>query len=164
MECILNAIELLKRQHRQIQELFERFERAQGPEQQSIADAIADKVAVHSAIEEQHFYPATRTARTEEFLREAVEEHLSAKRVIADILDSSPSDPQFHAKVKVLKEQIERHVREEEGELFPKVQKLFSKDELLDLAVVMQDTAEDLEKGAPRESIAAETFAPSSID
>jgi hemerythrin-like domain-containing protein len=84
--------------------------------------------------------------------------------VIADILDSSPSDPQFSAKVRVLKEQIERHVKEEESELFPKVQKLFSKDELEDLAVVMQDTAEDLEKGAPRESIAAETGAPSSID
>jgi hemerythrin-like domain-containing protein len=160
----LNAIELLKHQHRQVEELFEKFERARGSQQQSIADAIADKLAVHAAIEDQHFYPATRTARTEDLLREAVEEHLSAKRVIADILDSDPSDPQFSAKVKVLKEQIEHHVKEEETELFPKVQKLFSKDELEDLAVVMQDTAEDLEKGAPRESIPGETQAPSSID
>jgi hemerythrin-like domain-containing protein len=160
----LNAIELLKHQHREVEELFEKFERAQGSQQQSIADAIADKLAVHAAIEEQHFYPATRTARTEDLLREAVEEHLSAKRVIADILDSDPSDPRFSAKVNVLKEQIEHHVKVEETELFPKVQKLFSKDELEDLAVVMQDTAEDLEKGAPRESIPGETGAPSSID
>jgi hemerythrin-like domain-containing protein len=159
----LNAIEFLKHQHREVEELFEKFECAQGSQQQSIADAIADKLAVHAAIEEQHFYPATRTARTEDLLREAVEEHLSAKRVIADILDSDPSDPQFSAKVNVLKEQIEHHVKVEETQLFPKVQKLFSKDELEDLAVVMQDTAEDLEKGAPRESIPGETGAPSSI-
>ncbi|GAC1336353.1 MAG: hemerythrin domain-containing protein [Myxococcales bacterium] len=160
----MNAIELLKKQHREVEDLFEKFDGAKGPQQQAIAETIADKLAVHAAIEEQHFYPATKTARTEDLLREAVEEHLSAKRVIADILDCDPADPQFVAKVKVLKEQIEHHVKEEEGELFPKVQKLFSKDELEDLAVVMQDTAEDLEKGAPRESVPAQTGAPSPID
>lgn len=160
----MNAIELLKQQHREVEDLFEKFESAPGAQKQKIADAIADKLAIHASIEEQHFYPATKTARTEDLLREAVEEHLSAKRVIADILDTDPSDPQFTAKVKVLKEQIEHHVEEEETELFPKVQKLFSKDELEDLAVVMQDTAEDLEKGAPREAVPGETGAPSPID
>ena len=160
----MTAIELLKQQHREVEKLFEKIEQAEGDEKKSLADEISDKLAVHAAIEEQHFYPATKSARTEDLLREAVEEHLSAKRLIADLLDCQPDDDQFDAKITVLKEQIGHHVQEEEGELFPKVQKLFSKDELEDLAVVMEDAAQELEQGAPREKVPAETGAAAPID
>jgi hypothetical protein len=105
-----------------------------------------------------------RTTRTEQLLREAVEEHLSAKRLLADLIQTDPGDPQFDAKVKVLKEQIQHHVDEEESQLFPKVLNLISTQELEDLAVVMQDAAEELEQGEPREIIPLETRAPSSIE
>jgi len=160
----LNAIDMLKQQHREVEELFARAEKAGGEEKRDLANTIADKLAVHVSIEEKHFYPATRTTRTEALLREAVEEHLSAKRLLADLIGTDPDDPQFDAKVKVLKKQIQHHVEEEEGQLFPKVLKLISTQELEDLAVVMQDTAEELEQGKPRESIPLETRAPSSIE
>jgi hemerythrin superfamily protein len=113
---------------------------------------------VHAAIEEKHFYPATKNARTEELLQEAVEEHLSAKRLIADMMEMSSDDPQFDAKLSVLEEQIEHHVEEEEKELFPKVRKMLAKEELEDLGIVMEDMAEELKaSGAPRESVPAET-------
>ncbi|TMA40568.1 MAG: hemerythrin domain-containing protein, partial [Deltaproteobacteria bacterium] len=104
------------------------------------------------------FYPATKNARTEELLQEAVEEHLAAKRLIADLLEMSVDDPQFDAKVAVLKENVEHHIEEEEEELFPKVKKMLKEEELEDLGVVMEDMAEDLKAaGAPRESVPAET-------
>ena len=154
----MNAIDLLEKQHREVEQLFKKFEKAEGEEEkQSLFEEIGDKLAVHAGIEEKHFYPATRTARTEDELREAVEEHLSVKRIIADLLEMEPSNPQFEPKVLVLKEQVEHHVEEEEEELFPKVKKMLSRDELDDLGTVMEDLAQELEAGAPRESVPAET-------
>jgi hemerythrin superfamily protein len=154
----VNAIDLLKQQHDEVKALFKKIERAEGDEKEELFDRIADALAMHAAIEEQHFYPATKDDRTEELLHEAVEEHLSVKRIIADMLEMEPSDPQFDAKCKVLEEQVEHHVEEEEGDLFPKVKKMLSKDELEDLGVVMEDTAEELKaEGAPREQVPAET-------
>ena len=82
---------------------------------------------------------------------------IGRKRIIADLLEMEPSNPQFEPKVLVLKEQVEHHVEEEEEELFPKVKKMLSRDELDDLGTVMEDLAQELEAGAPRESVPAET-------
>ena len=154
----MDAIELLKTQHGEMKGLFKRIEMAEEDEEQDLFEQLADALAVHAAIEEKHFYPATKNARTEELLQEAVEEHLSAKRLSADLMEMSPEDPQFDAKLSVLEEQIEHHVEEEENELFPKVRKMLEKEELEDLGVVMEDMAEELKaSGAPRESVPAET-------
>ena len=161
----MNAIDLLKQQHREVEKLFKKIEKAGPDEKEKLFDGLGDALAVHAAIEEQHFYPATKDARTEELLEEAVEEHLSVKRIIADLLEMEPDDAQFDAKIKVLQEQVEHHVEEEEGELFPKVQKLHSKDELEDLGVLMEQTAEELkEQGAPRMEVPKETGAAAPID
>ena len=154
----MDAIELLKTQHEEVKAMFKKIEKAEDEEKQDLFEQIADALAVHAAIEEKHFYPATKNARTEELLQEAVEEHLSAKRLIADLMEMSPEDPQFDAKVAVLEEQIEHHVEEEEKELFPKVRKMIGKEELEDLGMVMEDMAEELKaSGAPRGSVPAET-------
>ena len=161
----MNAIDLLKKQHVEARKLFKEIEKAGPEEKEQLFDDLADALAVHAAIEEQHFYPATKDARTEELLQEAVEEHLSAKRIIADLLEMEPDDPQFDAKIKVLQEQIEHHVEEEETELFPKVQKLHSKDEMEDLGVSMEQTAEEMkEQGAPRMEVPKETGAAAPLD
>jgi len=161
----VNAIDLLKQQHREVERLFKKIEKAGPEEKEKLFDELADALAVHAAIEEQHFYPATKDARTEELLEEAVEEHLSVKRIIADLLEMEPDDAQFDAKMKVLQEQVEHHVEEEEKELFPKVQKLHSKDELEDLGVLMEQTAEELkEQGAPRMDVPKETGTAAPLD
>jgi hemerythrin superfamily protein len=161
----VNAIDLLKQQHREVEKLFKKMEKAGPDEKEKLFDELADSLAVHAAIEEQHFYPATKDARTEELLQEAVEEHLSVKRIIADLLEMEPDDPQFDAKITVLQEQVEHHVEEEEKELFPKVQKLHSKDELEDLGVLMEQTAEELkEQGAPRMEVPKETGSAAPLD
>ena len=161
----MNAIDLLKQQHREVEKLFKKIEKAGPDEKEQLFDELADSLAVHAAIEEQHFYPATKDARTEELLQEAVEEHLSVKRIIADLLEMEPDDAQFDPKITVLQEQVEHHVEEEEGELFPKVQKLHSKGELEDLGVLMEQTAEELkEQGAPRMEVPKETGTAAPID
>ena len=154
----MDAIELLKTQHDEAKALFRKIEKADEGQKGVLFDELADALAVHAAIEEKHFYPATKSARTEELLQEAVEEHLSVKRIIADLLELEPSDAQFDAKISVLKEQVEHHVEEEEGELFPKVKKMLSEDDLEDLGVVMEDMGDELKsEGAPREQVPAET-------
>lgn len=76
----------------------------------------SDRLSAHASIEERYFHPAAKAQDTEALLREAAEEQLSAKRLIADLLDLEPSDEEFDAKMQVLQEQIEHHVEEEEGE------------------------------------------------
>jgi hemerythrin superfamily protein len=155
----MNAIDLLEQQHREVKTLFKKFAKAQArAEKRRLFEQIADDIAVHTAIEEKHFYPATKSARSGDSLQEAVEEHLQAKRLITDLLEMDVDDSQFDAKMIVLREEIDQHVEEEESELFPKVEKLLADDELEDLGMVMEDLADELrEGGSPRDQMPAET-------
>jgi|SRR6187551_318334 hemerythrin superfamily protein len=155
----MNAIKLLKQQHREVEALFKQLEKAKSARpRQKAFEQIADKLAVHATIEERHFYPSVKRRQTEDSLLEAVEEHLGVKRVIADMLELDGSDETFEAKAKVLKDLVEHHVEEEEKELFPKVQKLLDADELEAIGEQMASTMEDLlESGNPREAVPSET-------
>src|SRR3954469_10439212 len=149
----MNAIDLLKKQHEEAKELLSALEEAEVEDKEELFEKLADALAMHAAIEEQHFYPATKDDRTEELLQEAVEEHLSVKRLIADLLDMPPSEAQVDAKVKVLKEQLEHHIEEEESELFPEVKKAHRAQELDDLGALMEATAAELEQSEPRHQV-----------
>jgi hemerythrin superfamily protein len=162
-----DAIDMLKGQHREVDSLFKKFE-ALGDgatkTKQGIFEQIADALAMHATIEERHFYPAVKAKRTEDILLEALEEHLGIKRVIADLLKIEASNETFDAKVKVLKEQVEHHVEEEESDLFPKVRKALDKEELKEVGALMQKTMQALiEKGEPRKAVPAETREATSL-
>jgi len=155
----MNAIEMLKAQHREVEDLFKEIEEAEdaGAKDQ-LFTRIADKLAVHAAIEEHNFYPSVKAKRTEDILLESLEEHLAIKRVLADLLEIDSLDETFDAKIKLLKEEVQHHVKEEEGDLFPKVRKILSKDDLDVIAQQMLAEQEELEEvGDPRNSIPAET-------
>lgn len=154
----IDAISMLVEQHHEVDELFEQIEDADEPaEKQRLFEQLADSLAMHTAIEEKHFYPAVREKRTEDILMESLEEHLQAKRILADLLKVKPTDPVFEAKMKVLQEEIEHHVEEEESELFPKVKRIMNKDELIALAQEMEATQAEMEGHQPRLHIPAET-------
>ncbi|HZL20351.1 MAG TPA: hemerythrin domain-containing protein [Polyangia bacterium] len=155
----MNAIELLKSQHRAVEKLFDQIDKAKtAGAKQKLFDQLADSLAVHAAIEEHQFYPAARAKRTEDMLFEALEEHVGIKRVIKDLMDIAADDPTFDAKIKVLSEQVEHHVGEEEKDLFPKVKKILSAQELDILAQNMTAEQSELEEnGEPRDAIAGET-------
>ncbi len=153
----MNAIKLLKEQHREVEELFEQFEKAKTSDTKlKLFETIADKLAAHAKIEEQYFYPETKKARTEDQLREAVEEHLAVKRIIADLLEMKPDDEQFDAKMKVLEEQVEHHVEEEEKELFPESEKIFGQRRLEELGAIMEQESEILLETEPRKEVPKE--------
>ncbi len=165
----MNAIELLKQQHREVDGLFEEFEKAGDravKTRQRLCMQIADALAVHASIEEQIFYPEAKesTEKVEDLLRESVEEHLSVKRLLAEILETDAEDAQLEARITVLKEQVQHHVEEEEKELFPKVKKACSAEQLEEMGGRMERMAKQLEEeGHPSRSIPEETDHPAPI-
>ena len=114
-EEFTDAIMLLKHDHREVEELFEKFEKAKGDgKKQQIAEQICTELKIHSMIEEEIFYPAFRGKIEDDLLDEAYVEHDGAKVLINDIMSGGAEEEFYDAKVKVLQEQIEHHVEEEE--------------------------------------------------
>ena len=110
-----DAIALLKEDHRKVEDLFEQFEKARGDERkQKLALEICKELTIHTMIEEEIFYPACEGKVEEDLLKESFVEHDAAKVLIAEIQGGEPSEDFYEAKVKVLKEEIEHHVEEEE--------------------------------------------------
>lgn len=120
-----DAIQLLRADHRKVQELFGQFEKARDEGRKAeLAENICAELKVHAQIEEEIFYPAARDAlKDEDLLDEAAVEHASAKDLIAQIEQTQPSEELFNAKVTVLGEYIKHHVKEEQNELFRKLKR-----------------------------------------
>lgn len=120
-----DAIALLKDDHRKVEKLFKDYESAKGEgRKEKLARQISLELTIHTTIEEEIFYPACNGKVDEDLLKEAYVEHDAAKLLMAEIeAGSGESDDFFDAKVQVLGEQIDHHVKEEEGELFPEVRK-----------------------------------------
>ncbi|SEL99149.1 Hemerythrin-like domain-containing protein [Stigmatella aurantiaca] len=135
----MDAIALLKADHKTVETLFRKFEKAGDNAKKlkrKLVDQIIRELAVHAVIEEQVFYPAIRAkaGKLEPQVLEALEEHHVAKWLLSELDSLPPEAERFDAKVSVLMENIRHHVKEEEEELFPKVRKAFSPRELKDMA------------------------------
>lgn len=125
-----DAIELLTTDHREVKALFKEYDKlvkadSDAGAKQVVAAQICVMLTAHATAEEEIFYPAAREVLGDDadLVDEADVEHASAKELIAQIEAGSPDDPLYDAKVKVLGEYIDHHVKEEEGEMFPKVRK-----------------------------------------
>jgi len=157
----MDAIDYLLKQHRELEALLEQaMEAGDGDDARRLYERAADHLTMHMTAEEQVFYPAVRANRTEDILLESLEEHLSLKRVMADLLPMQPSDRNWEAKLHVLKEQAEHHHEEEEEHLFPKVRKLIDAEQRQALGREMIELERKLEKrGEPRERVSGQTDA-----
>jgi len=126
-ETSQDAIALLKADHREVEDLFEQFEKARTDDRKlELAASICNALTVHTTIEEEIFYPAFFEATEDKELHhEAEVEHAGAKKLIAQIEASGPEDDYYDAKVKVLSEMIKHHVKEEEqpGGMFAEARK-----------------------------------------
>jgi hemerythrin superfamily protein len=124
-----DAIKLLKADHKMVAELFEEYEDGKdsmsAPQKKKLATQICEELANHTLVEEELFYPAVaekmKDDEMEGMLAEALVEHTSLKRLIADIEDAKPGSAEYDALVEVLGEYTEHHVKEEEAEMFPRV-------------------------------------------
>jgi hypothetical protein len=155
----VNAIELLRSQHDEVEELIEEIEDSDDPGQKAeLFQELADKLAAHSAIEEKIFYPSVMTQDTREQLIEATEEHLAVKRLLADMMELDCDDEHFDAKLTVLKENVRHHAHdEEEDKLFLEVEAMMDEDDLAALGNEMLAMFEQLIERAPRQNVPAET-------
>jgi hemerythrin superfamily protein len=122
---VRKATALLKEDHQKVKKLFSQFEKlnaARDSDRTQLFDQIKKELTVHSQIEEEIFYPAVERAEDEEaddLVREAHEEHRIVKTLLEELSALSPADPQFDAKIKVLKENVLHHAEEEQDEIFP---------------------------------------------
>ena len=124
-----DAIALLTADHAKVKKLFKEFadlkeEDGSAEDKSALVTQICNELKIHAEIEEEIFYPAVRKAIDDaDLMDEALVEHAGAKELIAQLEDMSPDDELYDAKVTVLGEQIQHHVKEEEGEMFPKARK-----------------------------------------
>ncbi|HZQ77071.1 MAG TPA: hemerythrin domain-containing protein [Acidimicrobiia bacterium] len=140
----MNAITLLKNDHKTVEGLFKRFEKL-GPRavksKQELVERIIRELSIHAGIEEMFFYPAIREAadggKAGDMVLESLEEHHIVKWVLSELEGMSPEHDRFDAKVSVLIENVRHHVEEEEKDLFPQVTKLLGKARLDDIGEAM---------------------------
>lgn len=123
-----DAISLLMDDHKKVKKLFSDFkkskEHASDDEKSELVNEICNELTIHAQVEEEIFYPAVRAAiDDDDLMDEADEEHDSAKSLIAQLESMEPADDHYDAKVTVLGEYIDHHVKEEHEEMFPKAKK-----------------------------------------
>jgi hemerythrin superfamily protein len=123
-----DAIALLKSDHKKVKALFSEFDKLKDDgadeDKAAIVAQICNELKIHTTIEEEIFYPAVRKAiEDSDLMDEALVEHAGAKELIAQLEGAAVDDDLYSAKVTVLGEQIDHHVKEEESSMFPKAQK-----------------------------------------
>ncbi len=140
----MDAITLLRDDHKTVEALFKRFEQAGDrayTQKREIVDRIIEELSVHAAIEELVFYPVARrmVPESEAIALESLEEHHVVKWLLAELADLDPAHERFDAKVSVLMENVRHHVQEEESDFFPKVRDQLSRAQLADVGESMAE-------------------------
>ncbi len=143
----MNAIDLMKKDHRKVEDLFKQIEDTTERAEKTRTELFAKiklELDAHAHMEEEVFYPATDEAElTHELTLEAYEEHNVVKELLTQ-LEAEPKDTEeWMAKCTVMMENVKHHVEEEEKELFPKVKKVMSNAELEDLGLEMEAVKDD---------------------
>ena len=138
----MDAITLLRNDHKTVEQLFKRFEKAGDRayvEKRAVVDRIIEELSVHAAIEEQVFYPVARATvpGTEDIALESLEEHHIVKWLLSELDELEPTHERFDAKVTVLMENVRHHVEEEESDFFPKVRNELGRSALTELGEAM---------------------------
>src|SRR5688500_10764043 len=127
----MNAFQLLKNDHKIVSALFDQIESASGKAKTQLFTRLKSELDVHALIEEKIFYPALENKKdSREITLEAYEEHKVVKDLLAELANGSSADEEWDAKLKVLRENVDHHVDEEEGELFDKADDVLSDEDL----------------------------------
>ena len=148
----LDAVTLLKTDHATVKKLFEnekKLAETDGKKKEAIFNQIKAALTVHATIEEEIFYPAVKAARAKNVkdeVREAYEEHKQIKSLLAQIAGITSADETYDMKIKVLMEDVEHHVKEEETEMFPDAKKFLGEKRLMELGAQLEARKQQLEK------------------
>ena len=153
----MNAFQLLKNDHQIVSGLFDQIESASGQAKTQLFNRLKSELDVHALIEEKIFYPALENKKeSREITLEAYEEHKVVKDLLAELANGSSADEEWDAKLKVLRENVDHHVDEEEGELFDKANDVLSDEDLERIGEDMEaEKARQLGQTPPRKGQAA---------
>ncbi len=146
----MDAITLLKNDHKAVESLFKKFEKLredQAEPQRELGGQIIELLSVHAVVEEQFFYPAVREAlpQSKRSILKSLEAHHAAKSLLAEVDRLTPESDRYIAKFLVLIDSVRHHVAEEEGQLFPQVREALGRKELAEIG----DALEQAKKVAP---------------
>jgi hemerythrin-like domain-containing protein len=159
----MDAFTLLKADHQKVAELFERLEAASGKRKLAIFDQIQTELDLHAHIEEKIFYPALeKPEETHDLTLEAYEEHAMVKKLLRELSGDRTADEDWQAKAKVLQENVEHHVDEEENELFDKAGDALSEEEIEELGERMEAEKVRVQGGTARRTSARKSGAKKS--
>ncbi|MEP6788477.1 MAG: hemerythrin domain-containing protein [Acidobacteriota bacterium] len=145
----MNAVELLKADHKVVAGLFEKVKTTPDADHQSLFEQIKAELDVHTHIEETILYPKLKADGDKELVDitlEGIEEHRQVKMFLKELDALSGDSEKFEPKLKVLMEDVEHHVKEEEGEMFPMVKKQFEADVLDELGAAMEAEKKSFQK------------------
>ena len=127
----MDAINLLERQHHDVDALFDQLAGAESElDMRRVFFALADLLVIHSTIEERHFYPAVRARETESVVKQSYDAHDELKQRIADLLELDAYDDEFSARCDALEIAVQQHVTEERATLFPRARELLDEAQL----------------------------------
>lgn len=151
----MDVLKLLKDEHDDVKAVFKKLEKAEGATATRLWDQLKSMLTLHEEMEETLFYPPLKEAPpTEDLILESYQEHHVMDVLIDEISQLQPSDETWAPKVKVLQENTEHHIEEEEGDLFPKVRKIWDTAKREQIGKQMQEMKERKQK-ATRERRAA---------
>jgi hemerythrin superfamily protein len=127
----MDALDLIKQDHKRLKKMLAETLDAEGPDRETRMDHLRTELVAHERMEEEVLYPRLRDEqKARESVFEGYEEHHVADVILDELLDVPPETDLWKAKVKVLKENVEHHMEEEEGELFGKARAVLDRDEL----------------------------------
>ena len=145
----MNAIELLKQDHKTVDKLFQKVEATEESEHATLFERIKFELEVHTHIEETVFYPKLKEDGDEELKKitlEGIEEHHQAKIFLRELSSLAEDSQKFEPKLKVLMEDIKHHVQEEEGEMFPMIEEQFDASVLEELGKQLEAEKQNFKK------------------
>jgi len=136
----MDVLIFLTDEHDEAKAVFKKLEKAEGAAATRLWKQLHDMLSTHEDLEETYFYPPLKKeAAAKDMILEAYQEHHVMDVLIAEISQLNPSDETWAPKIKVLQENTEHHIEEEEGELFPKVRKIWDKARREEVGRQMQE-------------------------
>ena len=148
----MNAFELLKKDHQTVSGIFKQLEETTEravKTREELFGKLKQELDIHARIEETIFYPAIKEAEeTHEITLEAIQEHNVVKQLLSELEQMSVDDENWTAKLKVLKENVEHHVEEEEGEMFRDARKVLSAEQVEELGARLESAKQEQKSAA----------------
>jgi hemerythrin superfamily protein len=140
----MDALTMLKQQHQEVDELFDRMQQADESEKITLMGQISEKLTLHAMIEERHFYPFCMRMGIQDMVDHSLQEHAEVKQLISEILQMKRHDPRIEASVQKLMTSVQSHVKEEENTLFPRLMSVASEEDIRSVGTEMQRTMEEM--------------------